>query len=58
VEDGFHLVECDLWAVNQRQEITMPGRAVVCLPTVHLPADQPVIPPAKPDAPYDDGAGA
>ena len=55
VEDGFHLVDCDLWAVNQRQEITMPGRAVVCLPTVHQPAGQPVIPPAPPDTPYDDG---
>ena len=52
VEGDFHLVECDLWAVNQRQEITMPGKAVVCLPTVHQPKDQPIIPPAHPDRPY------
>ena len=45
VEGSFHLVQCELWAVNQRGEITMPGSAVVCLPTVHLPLrDQPIIP--------------
>ena len=27
------LVECKIWAENQRGEITAPGRAVVCLPS-------------------------
>lgn len=54
-EGDFHLIECDLMAVNQRQEITMPGKATVCLPTVHLPANQPIIPPPTPDVPYAPG---
>ncbi len=54
-EEGFHFVECDLIAVNQRQEITMPGKAVVSLPSARLPSIQPLIPPAPPDTPYDNG---
>ncbi len=45
VEGDFHLVQCDLWAANQREEVTMPGSAVVSLPSVHRPLDQPIIPP-------------
>jgi hypothetical protein len=33
VEDGEHLVEVEIWAENQRAEITAPGRAVVRLPS-------------------------
>ncbi len=40
VEKGLHLVHCDLWAVNHRNEITMPGSAVVSLPSIHRPAGQ------------------
>ena len=50
VENGFHLVEVDLWAVNQRHEITMPGKAVVSLPSARGGAGHPVIPPSAPDA--------
>jgi acyl dehydratase len=32
-EDGEHLVEVDVWAENQRGEVTAPGRAVVRLPS-------------------------
>lgn len=41
VEGKAHLVECDLWAVNQWNDITMPGSAVVSLPSMHHPAEQP-----------------
>jgi len=44
VEHGFHLVQCDMYAVNQRGEIIMPGDAVVSLPSIHGLADQPLIP--------------
>ena len=44
-EDGFYFVECDMWAVNQRGDVIMPGRAVVSLPSVHGPANQPLVPP-------------
>jgi len=47
VEDGFHLVQCDMRGVNQRDELTMPGSAVVSLPSVHDRPDQPIVPPAK-----------
>ena len=33
IEDGHHYVECSAWAVNQRNEITMPGNAVISLPS-------------------------
>ena len=41
--DGEYTVECEIWAENQRGEITAPGRAVVLLPSrtggpVKLPA--------------------
>ena len=45
VENGLHLVQCDLWAINQRDEIIMPGSAVVSLPSVHGSAGQPIVPP-------------
>ena len=31
--DGDHVVDLKLWARNQRDEVTMPGKAVVALPT-------------------------
>lgn len=31
-ESGEHLVECEIWAENQRGEVTAPGRAVAVLP--------------------------
>ena len=37
VEGDRHLVQCEMRAANQRGEITMPGYAEVCLPTVHQP---------------------
>ena len=33
VENGEHLVDVEVWAENQRGEITAPGRAVVRLPS-------------------------
>jgi len=33
IENGEHLVECQLWAENQRGEITAPGQATVILPS-------------------------
>ena len=33
VEDGEHLVECDIWAENGDREKTTPGSALVALPT-------------------------
>jgi hypothetical protein len=33
IEDGHHYVECSAWAINQRDEITMPGIAVISLPS-------------------------
>ncbi len=45
VENGFHLVQCEMQAVNQRNEIIMPGSAVVSLPTVQGASGQPLIPP-------------
>ena len=33
VENGEHLVEVEVWAENQRGEVTAPGRAVVQLPS-------------------------
>ncbi len=44
VENGVHLVECEMRAVNQRNEIIMPGSAVVSLPTIHGPSIQCVTP--------------
>jgi acyl dehydratase len=32
-EDGDHVVDLKVWARNQRDELTMPGTAVVALPT-------------------------
>lgn len=32
-DDGDHVVDLNLWARNQRQQMTMPGTAVVALPT-------------------------
>ncbi len=32
VEDGQHLVECELWGENQKGEVTTRGNAVVMLP--------------------------
>jgi hypothetical protein len=32
-DDGDHVVDLNLWARNQRDEMTMPGTAVVALPT-------------------------
>ncbi len=44
VEGDYHLVQCEMSAVNQRGENIMPGSAVVSLPSVHGPADQPIVP--------------
>ena len=33
VKDGEHLVDCDLWLENEKQEKTTPGSATVALPT-------------------------
>jgi hypothetical protein len=33
VEDGRHLVDLDVWAENQRGEVTAPGHATVQLPS-------------------------
>jgi acyl dehydratase len=33
VQDGLHLVECEVWAENEREGVTTPGRAWVVLPT-------------------------
>jgi hypothetical protein len=33
VEDGRYLVDLDVWAENQRGEVTAPGRATVQLPS-------------------------
>ena len=50
VRDGEHFVECDIWAENQRGEVTAPGSAIALLPSrehgpVQLPAhDQPAYP--------------
>jgi hypothetical protein len=33
VENGEHMVECEVWAENQREGITTPCRAWVALPT-------------------------
>ena len=35
-EQNENLVECKIWAENQRGEVTAPGRAVVSLPTKNL----------------------
>ena len=32
-DDGDHVVDLNVWARNQRDEMTMPGTAVVALPT-------------------------
>lgn len=32
-EASQHLVECEIWAENQRAEVTAPGKAVVALPS-------------------------
>ena len=32
-EAGEGLVECEVWAENQRGEVTAPGRAIVVLPS-------------------------
>ena len=44
--DGEYFVECDIWAENQRGEVTAPGSAVALLPSrehgpVRLPASGP-----------------
>ena len=49
VENGLHLVECEMRAVNQRNEIIMPGSATVSLPTIHGPAVQSLTPPVPAD---------
>ncbi|MFH1485009.1 MAG: hypothetical protein ABIH46_02970 [Chloroflexota bacterium] len=33
VESGEHLVDLDIWAENQRHEITAPGHATAILPS-------------------------
>jgi hypothetical protein len=33
VQDGDHYVECDVWAENQREGVTTPGRAWIILPS-------------------------
>lgn len=33
VQDGEHYVECEVWAENQREGVTTPGRAWLILPT-------------------------
>ncbi len=33
VENGDHLVECELWAENQREGVTTPSYALVVLPS-------------------------
>ena len=33
IEDGEHLVECELWAENEREGVTTPSFALVSLPT-------------------------
>ncbi|MDO8672512.1 MAG: MaoC family dehydratase N-terminal domain-containing protein [Dehalococcoidia bacterium] len=43
IRDGDYLVECEIWCVDQRGEITAPGRAIALLPSrvggsVALPA--------------------
>ena len=56
VEEGLHLVECEMQAVNQRNEIIMPGNATVSLPTVHGPAAQSLTPPVPDDFLPEDAA--
>ena len=52
VENGFHLVQCEMWAVNQRNEIIMPGSAVVSLPLDRQSAGQPLEPPFIPETSF------
>lgn len=33
VQDGEHLVECDIWLENQEEKKTTPGSAIVALPS-------------------------
>ena len=33
IEDGEHQVVCDFWALNQLNEITTPGQAIILLPS-------------------------
>ena len=33
IEDGEHLVDCQVWSENQRGEVVAPGVATVSLPT-------------------------
>ncbi|MBI2909595.1 MAG: MaoC family dehydratase N-terminal domain-containing protein [Chloroflexi bacterium] len=33
IEDGQHLVDCEMWAENQRGNLTAPGRATIALPS-------------------------
>jgi len=40
VEADKHYVECDIWAENPRGEKTVPGKAVVILPTKSSPNSQ------------------
>ena len=56
VQDGFHLVQCEMWAVNQRNEIIMPGSAVVSLPLDRHSAGQPLEPPFYPEASFTEPA--
>jgi acyl dehydratase len=39
VEDGEHYVECSLWAEDGKGEKTVPGMAVVIVPSRGVPAD-------------------
>ncbi len=32
IQDGHHIVECEVWAENEREGVTTPGRAWVVLP--------------------------
>ncbi len=41
VENGEHLVDLELWAKNQRGEITAPGKATVVLPAKQGQPDKP-----------------
>ena len=57
VENGFHLVQCEMWAVNQRNEIIMPGSTVVSLPLDRQSAgQQPLEPPFKPETSFTEPA--
>ena len=54
VEGGLHLVQCEMRAVNQRNEIIMPGSSVVSLPSIHGPSGQPLTPPVPSESPFEE----